>query len=87
MLEVSSHPIVPPRPVLPERLAIRQKIECPQPLKHKRYPLVNSNDRVLTLAIGVSCDDGVVLGVDGQLSVDNSKLPTQKINWFFPASN
>jgi 20S proteasome alpha/beta subunit len=65
---------------------ISWKADLPRPLK-QRYPLVKPKERPVTLAIGVSCYDGVVLGVDGQLSVDNAKLTTQKITWFFPFSD
>ena len=41
----------------------------------------------MTIAIGVLCNDGVVLGVDAQLSVDGAKLVTPKIVLFAPVSN
>ncbi len=41
----------------------------------------------MTIAIGIICNGGVVLGVDGQLSLDGTKLVTKKIHMFPPVAD
>ncbi len=52
----------------------------PQPLKHKSYP------KRMTIALGVLCSDGVVLGVDLQFTTDNIiKTAGQKLFVLLPS--
>src|ERR1700683_2166386 len=48
------------------------------PLKHRRYPWNPRRSRV-TLAIGVVCEDGLVLGTDLQYTGSYEKFPGKKL--------
>jgi hypothetical protein len=63
----------PPRPNL-------KRIPLPQPLKHKRYPWEKPKEmRKMSIAVGVVCLDGIVVGVDLQYSTDFVKTAGRKI--------
>lgn len=70
----------PGRPPAIFRIGLRK--HCPGPLKHKRYAL--HWERRMTIAIGVLCDDGLVLGTDLQYTVGNAKWPGKKLWHFCP---
>jgi 20S proteasome alpha/beta subunit len=64
---------------------IRRPFGTISDLALRRYPCETNKDKNMTLALGILCRSGVVLGVDTEISVDGGKVGGPKIQVFWDA--